>query len=123
VTIVLTGSTPGQLQLNGGATIQLKAPSANVDDPFYKMLLIQSPNAANINNANILNGSATSYFDGTIYFPNQQVTFSGTTGATTKCAMVVARRVDFAGNSNIQNDTAGCTANQKVKGKVIRLIA
>lgn len=120
VTIILTGSSPGQLKLNGNATIQLKAPTTGT---FAKMLFIQSTLAPDSNNANILNGSNTSFFDGTVYFPKQQVTFSGSTAATTKCAMVVARRVEFAGNSNIQNNTTGCQANQKVPGKTIRLIA
>ena len=120
VTIILTGSNPGQLKLNGNATIQLKAPTTGT---FAKMLFMQSALASDSNNANTLNGSATSFFDGTVYFPKQQVTFSGSTAATTKCAMVVARRVEFAGNSNIQNNTTGCQANQKVPGKAIRLIA
>jgi Flp pilus assembly protein TadG len=120
VTIILTGTDPKQVNLNGGATVQLKAPTSGT---WKNMLMIQSPNAPNINNVNNINGSATSSLDGTMYFPNQQVTFSGTTAALTKCAMVVARRVEFAGNANFQNDTTGCVANSKVKGKVIKLIA
>lgn len=120
VTIILTGSTPGQVQMNGNATIQLSAPTSG---PYAKMLLIQSANATNLNNSNTFNGTAASTFDGAIYFPSQQVTFSGNTAAMTKCAMVVARRVEFAGNANMQNDIVGCTANTQVKGKTIRLIA
>ena len=120
VTIILTGTPPGQVTMNGNATIQLSAPTSG---PYAKMLLIQSPNATNLNNSNTFNGTATSTFDGAIYMPKQQVTFSGNTGAMTKCAMVVARRVEFAGNANMQNNTIGCTANDKVKGKTIRLIA
>lgn len=120
VTIVLTGSNPGQVTMNGNATVQLSAPTSGA---YKNMLLMQSPDASNVNNTNTFNGTATSSFDGSIYFPSQQVTFSGNTGAMTKCAMVVARRVEFAGNANIQNDTAGCTAASKVTGKVIRLIA
>ena len=120
VTIILTGSTPGQVTMNGNATVQLSAPTSG---PYEKLLFMQSPNASNVNNTNTFNGTSMSSFDGTIYFPSQQVTFSGNAGAMTKCAMVVARRVEFAGNTNIQNDTDGCTANSKVAGKVIRLIA
>ncbi len=120
VTIILTGTTPKQLKLNGGATIQLTAPTSGT---FKNMVLMQSPNAVWSNNANIINGSATSKFDGAFYFPKQQITFSGNAGAITKCAMVVARRVEFAGNANLQNDTTGCVAPTKVKGKIIKLIA
>lgn len=120
VTIILTGSTPGQIKMNGNATVQLRAPTTGT---YANMLLMQAANAANINNANIINGSATAFLDGTIYIPNQQVTFSGSSGAMTKCAMVVARRVQFAGNTNLQNNTTGCVANTTVKGKSIKLIA
>ena len=120
VTIILTGTTPKQLKLNGNATIQLTAPTTGT---FKNMLFMQSPNATWSNNSNIINGSSTSKFDGAIYMPKQQVTFSGTSGATTKCAMVVAKRVEFAGNANLQNNTTGCVANVKVKGKIIKLIA
>jgi hypothetical protein len=39
--------------------------------------------------------------------------------------MVVARQVEFAGNTDIQNNitAADCDANRKVPGKAIRLVA
>jgi hypothetical protein len=120
VTIILTGTDPKQVTLNGNATVQLTAPTTGT---FKNMLLLQSPNAPNITNVNNINGSALSKLDGTFYFPNQQVTFSGTTAAMTKCAMVVARRVEFAGNAAFQNDLDGCVAPSNVKGKAIKLIA
>ena len=143
VTIILTGGTPGQISMNGNAVVQLTAPTAAVaatattpavpatcgtfggvnSCDFEKMLIIQSPNAANSTNANVINGGATSMFDGTIYIPNQEVKFSGSSGVQTKCAMVVARRVNFEGNADLQNNTTGCVANSKVKGKLIKLIA
>jgi hypothetical protein len=36
--------------------------------------------------------------------------------------MVVALRVDFQGNSDIQNNTTGCVADTKVDGWMVRLI-
>jgi hypothetical protein len=120
VTIILTGTDPKQVNFAGTSTVKLTAPTSGT---FKNMLLMQSPNASNILNTNNINGTAASSFDGTFYFPNQQLTFSGTTGATTKCAMVVARRVEFAGNASFQNDTIGCVAPTKVRGKVIKLIA
>ena len=119
VTIILTGSTPGQVKLNGTGVINLTAPTTGT---FAKMLFIQSANASN-SDGNIINGNNGSTFDGAMYFPNQGFTFTGDSGAATKCAMVVARRVQFSGNSNLQNNTVGCVADKKVKGKVIKLIA
>jgi hypothetical protein len=37
--------------------------------------------------------------------------------------MVVARQVVFSGNSRLQNNTTGCSAATKVKGKEVRLVA
>jgi Flp pilus assembly protein TadG len=119
VTIILTGSTPGQIKLNGNGAIVLSAPTSGT---FAKMLLMQSASASNVD-GNIINGNNGSSFDGSIYFPNQGFTFTGSSGAATKCAMVVTRRVTFSGNSDIQNNTTGCVAPTKVKGKVIKLIA
>ena len=118
VTIIFTGDTPGGPKMNGNATVNLSAPTTG---PYAKMLFIQAANAATENGSNI-NGTAGSSFDGTMYFPKGQLTFNGTSGAMTKCAMVVAYTAIFGGNTNLQNSTTGCTANQTKKTKSIRLI-
>ena len=132
VTIILTGATPGSLQINGTSTVQLSAPTASncgsygspaVNTCNYKnMLFIQAANAA-LNNNNTVNGTNGSSYDGAMYFPSGQVSFTGTSGNITKCAMVVANTVAFSGNTNLQNNTTGCTAATTFKGKAIRLIA
>ena len=118
-TIILTGNSPGQLDLSGNATLNLAAPTTG---DYAKMLVIQSASANWSNNANTINGNTGSMFDGAIYIPKQSVKLSGSTGAITKCAMIVGKRVEFEGNADLQNNTTGCTANTKVLGKVIRLI-
>ena len=120
VTIILTGSDPGSIKTNGNATIQLTAPTT-IGDPYYKMLFIQASNA-DVDNLNEVNGTSTSKWDGSLYFPKGKVTFTGNGGSSTKCLMVVSKKIDFSGNSAIQNDTLGCQANQKKPGKVIRLV-
>jgi len=144
VTIILTGTTPGSVSVNGTSTVQLTAPVA--DDPatatvepttcgshtedgvsvdscaYKKMLFIQAPGATTDNN-NTINGTNSSFYDGAMYFPKGDINFTGTSGAMTKCAMVVGYVVNFSGNTNLQNDTTGCSANQTAKGKAIRLIA
>lgn len=144
VTIILTGTTPGSIQTNGTATIKLIAPIP--DDPattsvneqtcgtfteggvsvnscnYNNMLFIQSPNAATDNN-NTINGTSGSFYDGAMYFPKGDISFTGTSGAMTKCAMVVGYVVNFSGNTNLQNDTNGCYADMTVPAYIIRLIA
>jgi Flp pilus assembly protein TadG len=119
VTIIMTGTNPGTVSINGTSTVQLTAPTSG---DYAKMLFIQS-SAAAANNGNTINGTAASKLDGAMYFPNGKVTFSGTSGDETKCAMIVARQVVFSGNANFQNNTTDCTANKKVKGKEIKLVA
>jgi Flp pilus assembly protein TadG len=118
VTIILTGTNPGSLQLDGNETLQLVAPTSGT---YSKMLFIQASNATT-NNLNKLNGTSTSTFDGGMYFPKGEVQFNGTTGAMTKCAMVVAWTIDISGNANLQNNTTGCYADQTVTAKVVRLV-
>ncbi len=119
VTIILTGSSPGGIKVNGTSTVQLSAPSSGA---YKDMLFIQSSNAAT-NNGNTINGTSNSKYDGAMYFPKGQVSFTGTAGDMTKCVMVVGNQVVFSGNSNLQNNTTGCYHPVKKKGKEVRLIA
>jgi Flp pilus assembly protein TadG len=118
VTIILTGTSPGSVNLDGNETLQLSAPTTGT---YSKMLFIQS-GSATTNNLNKLNGTSSTTLDGAIYFPTGEVQFNGTTGAMTKCAMVVAWTVDISGNANLQNNTTGCTANETVSAKIVRLV-
>ena len=55
-----------------------------------------------------------------VYFPRARGLSVAFVGAT-KCAM--SSPEGHFGSTDIQNNTTGCTANTKVPGKVIRLIA
>lgn len=124
VTIILTGTTPGSINLDGNETIQLSAPTSGT---YAKMLFIQS-SSATTNNLNKINGTSTSYFDGAIYEPTGQIQFNGTSSAMTQCAMVVGWTETFNGDTNLQNsltrpDGTACTANQTVPAYGVRLVA
>ena len=134
VTIVLTGTTPGRVSINGTSTVNLSAPTASncgvfsgVNTCSYEnMLFIQSPTAT-LNNNNTINGTNGSFLDGAFYFPNGALNMSGNAGSLTNCAMIVANQVVFTGNSNLQNslthpDGTACKANTTVAGKEVRLI-
>ena len=78
----------------------LNAPS----DPtatFPGVLFFQDPRAA-ASGVDKLNGGSTMNLGGAIYFPAQQVQFSGNDAAGgAKCTVIVARLVTFTGNSSI----------------------
>lgn len=130
VTIVLTGTSPGSVTMNGNSSLALSAPTdancgtfGGTNSCNYKnMLIIQSPNAAS-GNDNKINGDNNSSYDGAIYFPKGDVQFTGSSAGATRCAMVVALTVEFTGNTNLQNTTTGCTAATQVSGRRVRLIA
>jgi len=119
VTIILTGDTPGSIKTNGNSTVQLAAPTTGT---YKNMLFIQS-GSATTDNTNEINGTNTSSYDGAMYFPKGNVTFSGNSGSMTKCVMVMAYTLTFTGNTNLQNNTSGCTAATTVPGQMIRLVA
>jgi len=129
VVMVFTGTNPGSVTANGNSEIDLSAPTdancgvyGGVDTCNYKkMVMIQSPNAA-AGNSNEIKGNNGTKLDGAIYFPKGSMKFTGSSSPATKCAMIVSYRVDFSGNTDIQNNTAGCTADTTVKGRIVRLV-
>jgi hypothetical protein len=130
VTIILTGTDPGSVSINGNSVIDLVAPNddncgvfAGVNScDFKKMLMIQSENADSAN-ANLINGNNGSNLDGAIYFPKGTMTFTGSSTAATQCAMIVSLRVDFQGNNEIQNDTTDCYSDDQVDNFIVKLVA
>jgi len=129
VTLVLMGSNPGTVTANGNSEISLSAPTDSncgvfglIDSCNYKkMVMIQSANAT-AGNSNEIKGNNGTKLDGAIYFPKGSMKFTGSSSPSMKCAMVVAYRVDFSGNTDIQNNTSGCSANSTVNGRMARLI-
>lgn len=119
VTIILTGSSPGSITMAGNSSLQLTAPTSG---DYANMVLIQAANATAGNN-NTINGDNGTALDGAIYFPNGDLTFTGSSAAATQCAMIVGLTVEFTGDADVQNDTSSCTADTQVKGHKIRLIA
>jgi hypothetical protein len=119
VTIILTGSRPGSLTMNGSSSMDLTAPTSG---PFANLVLVQSPHATTGNN-NTINGDNGTALDGAIYFPNGDLTFSGSTADATQCALIIGWTLTFTGNANIQNDLSTCDAATQMENKKVRLIA
>lgn len=106
VTFILTSSTAStnpssieQVTINGGATMQLSAPTTGT---YAGILFYQDRRAINAD-GNRINGNSSSFFQGAFYFPSQGMDFNGTTGLRTECVQIAARRVTFIGNSTITN--------------------
>jgi hypothetical protein len=111
VTIVLTSSSStnqiGSVTINGGAQVSLNAPS---DSSYrYPGLVVFQDRRAPQTDTNRFNGGSTMNFSGAIYMPAQTVEWTGNDGPSApNCTQVIARLVDFSGNSAMDN--SGCAA-------------
>ncbi len=119
VTFVLTGNMLGQtgyatLRINGGATVSLAAPTSG---PLGGLAFFQDRNApfssnsncGNGNAQNKINGGSDQLITGAIYFPNQSLCFNGnsSTSGAGQCTQIIARTLDFTGNSDVRLSCAG----------------
>ena len=117
------------MDINAGANLNLKAPGTSatgVAAGYAGILMYQDRRAPDGNNANSqsrMNGNATSFLQGALYFPSQQVTFNGTAGMSTNCLQLVARRVYYSGNMHISNTCPADSAAGAFDGKKVRLVA
>lgn len=126
VTFVLTSSTASTspssiatVEMNGGAEIQLTAPTSGV----YEGVLFYQDRRALSGTTNRINGNSASLIDGAIYFPKQDLLFTGTTGMTTECIQIVSRRITMSGNAKITNKCPASTDPDKFVGSRVRLVA
>jgi Flp pilus assembly protein TadG len=106
VTFILTSaaaetnpSSIATVSMNGGATLQLSAPTSGT---YAGVLFYQDRRAPNRDD-NRVNGNSSSFLQGAFYFPSQGIEFNGTSGMQTECIQIAARRVSFSGNSTITN--------------------
>ena len=121
-TIVLTNSNPsstGTVTINGGAQLNLKAPTTGT----YAGILFYQDRGASNGPINKINGNASSTFQGAMYFPNQEVEFTGTAGLTYDCLKLVSRKVTFLGNAKILNNCPANSGVQDIVGRHVRLVA
>jgi hypothetical protein len=111
-------STVATVNMNGGATVNITAPTSGT---YAGVMFYQDRTATNVT-TNQVNGNASSKFQGAIYMPKQDVQFSGSSGMNTHCLQIVSRRITMTGNNAIQNDTCTGTGSSAVTGTQVRLV-
>jgi hypothetical protein len=104
-TIVLTNVNPtsttiGQFKVNASSQINMTAPTSGT---YKGIAIFQDRRALDKTQTNKINGNSSSVITGALYFPSQELTYNGTGNTTATCTMIVARRVDFSGNSTTSN--------------------
>lgn len=124
VTIILTSRTAASnpnsvsgIKINGGATLNMTAPS----DGDYEGVLFYQDRRAN-NASHKINGNSSSKLQGAIYFPSSTIEFLGTTGMNINCIQLVARQLDFSGNSKITNVCPADQGSKSFPGFAVRLV-
>ncbi len=105
VTIVLTGSGSdyATIDINGGANVSLSAPTTG---DYAGVVIMQDRNAPS-SGLNKFNGGSTTDYSGALYFPKQAVEFTGGNETGGGCVRIVAIRIDFNGNSYLENQCDG----------------
>ncbi len=119
VTFLLTGSGNDYTTVwfNGGMEADLSAPTS---DPYEGILFYQDQNAPLSLGDNKFLGGADMNFQGAMYFPRQEVLFTGGASINSNCMQIIARKVSFQGNGTFGNNcpadmSMGVIAQTKVK--------
>ena len=108
VTIILMdssgGDSPGTVTINGGADVTLAAPTSGT---YSGVVFFQDKASASGTN-NKFNGGSTTNFTGALYFPNEDIEFTGgnTSGGST-CTQIIAQKIKFSGNSVLNSTCTG----------------
>lgn len=111
-TFVLTDAphNKGQVDIRGGATVELSAPSTG---DWAGILFYQDRTSPSFQGSNPLtnkfNGGADLNLKGVVYFPQQAVDFTGGAGIGPGCLHIIGRQVLLNGNGTLNNNcnTAG----------------
>lgn len=108
-TIILTNKDPdstakiGTFDMRAGATLDM---SAQDSGEYAGIAVMQDRRQTDSNGSgspNKFNGTGTQTIEGALYFPSQEIEYSGDGTATAVCTRFVGRRVTFTGNSSTYN--------------------
>ena len=102
VTLVLMNGA-SLTNLNGGSNLSISAPTSGP----YKGIAIYSDPVSQPADADVtINGGSSTSIEGLMYFPTQNLQFSGNTTGANACTVVVGNTIELTGNSELT--TAGC---------------
>ena len=107
VTLILTGDNPadiGNVKINGGADIELSPPTSG---DYAGVTMYQDRRALAGGNNDIL-GGANMIMNGAVYFPSQEITYSGGSASVSTCLQIIGNKVTFNGNAELFNDQSTC---------------
>jgi Flp pilus assembly protein TadG len=118
-----SGGTVGSVDLEGG-TLNISAPSTGCtvgSSSCYDGMLFYQSRSATVNNTVKINGNNGATIAGALYFPEADIIFNGASGMNANCLQIVAKDVQFTGNSSITNSCPGVDYGA-FTGKKVRLV-
>ena len=90
----------GTFDMQAQSLLNITAPNSG----YYKgIAVMQDRRAQDSNQGNKFNGGGAQVVSGALYFPSQQIDYSGNGTATAICTRFVGRRVTFIGNNTTSN--------------------
>jgi len=111
-------TTIATARMNGNATWNVSAPETGT----YTGIMFYQDRRALSGTTNFITGDSSSFFQGAVYFPTQEVQFTGNSSMNSKCLQIVARTVTFTGSNYIQNVCPTNSNSKAIAGIQIRLV-
>ncbi|WP_435417208.1 Tad domain-containing protein [Parerythrobacter aurantius] len=122
VTFVLTGNNANSIatvSINGGADVELSAPDDTQDPTWAGILFYQDPRG---DATHTINGGADLDFEGIIYMPTGDISFSGGSTQAAECLLLIAEVVRFTGNSGLGNDCESHIDTLDTSARIVRVV-
>jgi hypothetical protein len=118
VTFILTAMDAkdlGTVGLAGGGLVELRAPADLSEGDYPGMLFMQDPYVPGVDTQkpvpkNMLTGGTNMHLNGALYFPDQDVVYTGGTNGGVNCTLITGKKVVFEGTVHLDNDAAACAA-------------
>ncbi|WP_324827005.1 TadE/TadG family type IV pilus assembly protein [Qipengyuania zhejiangensis] len=122
VTFVLTGTNANNvatISINGGAEIDLRAPTSEENATWSGILFYQDPMGAA---THTVNGGSDINLEGIIYMPTGDLTYNGDSTQEAQCLLIVTERIRFGGTNNIENNCNPDINGWQGTARVIRVV-
>lgn len=122
VTFVLTGPNANSIatvSINGGADVELTAPDDAQDPLWAGILFYQDPRGVA---THTINGGADLEFEGIIYMPTGDISFSGGSTQKAECLLLISLRVRFTGDSGLGNDCPSHIDTLDTAARIVRVV-
>lgn len=119
VTIVMTGpnGNAGDIKLNGGASLDLKAPATG---PYKGVVLYRDRRAPVIDVK--FNGGGNLSLQGALYLPTTDLDMLGNFNLTAECLQIVGRILTFKGTADLRNNCPANSGSSHFNATVVRLV-